>query len=148
MRITFERMVSIARPKQAVFDCLCGFAIAGDWRSEVLESSQTQAGPMQIGTELRQVALVAGRRLVTYSTVDTFVPGTTWSFTHKSGPLPISGAWSCSSLGATRTLVSYLLNVDLRGAWILCTPLIQLSGNSIIDSSLANLRTHLEHTTT
>lgn len=142
-RLTFVQTVDIARPPAKVFRYVTDFAAAHEWRSEVVESSADPAGPMALGTRLHEVAVVAGRRVVTDSVVDGFEPGSRFTFAHVAGPLPVSGEYRCDPIaGGTR--LTYTLNVELTGAWALGAPLLRLTGRRTLARSLATLRLGLE----
>src|SRR3712207_3244369 len=76
----FEEQVDIpARTVTEGFDYVSDFSRAVDWRTEGGESSIEPPAPMRIGTRLREVAFVAGRRVVPDSVVDQFSPPEAWT---------------------------------------------------------------------
>jgi len=141
--LTFRHHVVIDRGVQEVFDYVSDFNSAHEWRSEVVESTASPAGPMTVGTRLREVAMVAGRQVITESVVDAFEPGTRFTFAHLSGPLPVSGEYRCTPVAAG-TRVDYTLHVDLRGWWVLAAPLFRLTGQRTITKSFQALRKRLD----
>ena len=139
---TFRHDVVIDRGVAEVFDYVSDFNTAHEWRAEVVESTASPAGPMTVGTRLREVAVVAGRRIVTESVVDALEPGSRFTFAHLSGPLPVSGEYRCTTVAAG-TRVDYTLHVELRGWWVLAAPLFRLTGPRTINRSFKALQARL-----
>jgi hypothetical protein len=67
---------------------------AHEWRTDVVESTMQPPGGNAPGSQLRKVALVAGRQVTTDSYVDTFEPFRRFTFEHVSGPLSVSGEFA------------------------------------------------------
>jgi Polyketide cyclase / dehydrase and lipid transport len=137
-----ERVVIPARTIHEVFDYVSDFSRAAEWRVEVTGASMTPPPPMRLGTRLREVARVAGREVVTESVVDEFSPPESWSFTHRSGPLSVSGGFRVELSGGDVRL-TYRLHVQLLGAWALAAPYLRWSGRRMIQRSLARLAERL-----
>jgi pimeloyl-ACP methyl ester carboxylesterase len=142
-QLTFRHQVVTDRGVQEVFDYVSDFNSAHEWRAEVVESTASPAGPMAVGTRLREVAVVAGRRIVTDSVIDAVDPGSRWTFAHLSGPLPVSGEYRCTAVAAG-TRVDYTLQLELRGWWVLAAPLFRLTGPRTIRKSFLALKAHLD----
>ncbi|MET0965324.1 MAG: alpha/beta fold hydrolase [Nakamurella sp.] len=140
--LTFRHHMVTDRGVQEVFDYVSDFNSAHKWRTEVVESTAFPAGPMAVGTRLREIAVVAGRRVVTDSVVDAFEPGSRFTFAHLSGPLPVSGEYRCTPVAAG-TRVDYTLHLDLQGWWVIAAPLFRLTGPRTIRQSFTALRDRL-----
>ena len=136
-----------ARPAQ-VFDHVTDFAHAHEWRTEVVESTMAPAGPMRAGSRRREVAVVAGRRVVTHSVVAVLEPSHRFTFEHVSGPLPVSGEYRVeprrSSTGQSLTTLWYTLRVALPGGWRLLAPLLKVTAPRTVDKSLRALAAQIE----
>ena len=141
--IEFEHQVVIPRRSAAeVFAYVSDFNRAAEWRVEVRESTMTPPAPMRLGARLREVARVAGQRVVTESVVDSFAPPESWTFAHTRGPLPVSGGFRVEPADGDVRLI-YRLHVPLRGAWALGAPYLRWSGRRMIQRSLARLAARL-----
>lgn len=135
--------VFVRRDPVAVFAYASDFRRAHEWRTEVVESSMSPDGPMRPGSLLREVAMVAGRRIVTDSVVDSFDEHSRFSFTHRSGPMPVSGAYTVTPTDGGAVL-RYDLEVELFGAWALLTPVFRVTGPRMMAESLDEFRFRLE----
>lgn len=146
--IDVTRSVDIAANVQQVFGYVADFSRAHEWRAEVVESTMDPEGSMQAGTRLREVAVIAGRRVITDSVVDIFEPFHRFTFEHVHGPLPVSGEYRVeprpSQTGTAATKLRYTLRVQLSGGWRLLAPLFKLTTPGTIDKSLHALANRIE----
>ena len=142
--IRFDRSVVVAVPVADVFAYTADFARAHEWRAEVVESTMSTPR-MAAGTTLREVAVIAGRKVVTLSRVAAFEPGHRFTFEHVQGMLPVSGEYRVEPHPAGAKL-TYLLQVQLFNVWALAAPYLRRSGTKMIVTSLTNLRDRLEQT--
>ena len=90
--IRFDHSVVVAVPVADVFAYTADFARAHEWRAEVVESTMSTPR-MAAGTTLREVAVIARRKVVTLSRVAAFEPGHRFTFEHVQGMLPVSGEY-------------------------------------------------------
>jgi hypothetical protein len=140
--LTFVRSVTVACSVPDTFAYASDFNRAYEWRDEVEASRATPAGPMRLGTQLHEESRLAGRRVVTESVVDAYEPPHRFSFTHLSGPMPVSGEYVFESAdGGTR--LTYTLRVRLRGGWVLLAPLFRLTGGRTMQRSLTKFAENL-----
>ena len=138
-KIQFEEQVLIpARTVSEVFDYVSDFSRAAEWRTEVVESSMSPPAPIRVGTQLREVSRIVGRRVVTDSVVDELSAPTFWSFAHQSGPLPVRGDYRFEEEGKGVRL-TYRLEARLTGLWALGAPYLRWSGRRIMRRSLARI---------
>lgn len=146
--IDVTRSIDIAADLQQVFGYITDFPRAHEWRTEVVESTMDPEGPMQAGSRLREVAVIAGRRVLTDSVVDIFEPLHRFTFEHVQGPLPVSGEYRVeprpSQTGTPTTTLQYTLRVQLSGGWRLLAPLYKLTTPGAVDKSLKKLATRIE----
>jgi hypothetical protein len=142
--IRFDHSVVVAVSAADVFAYTADFARAHEWRAEVVESTMSTPR-MAAGTTLREVAVIAGLKVVTLSRVAAFEPGHRFTFEHVQGMLPVSGEYRVEPHpdGAKLT---YVLEVQLSHMWALAAPYLRRSGPKMIDTSLANLRDRLDET--
>jgi polyketide cyclase/dehydrase/lipid transport protein len=133
--LTFVRSIPVPRSVHDVFAYASDFNRAHEWRTEVDASSMRPAGPMRVGTELHEESVIAGRRVVTESVVDTYEPDHRFTFAHLSGPLPVSGEYAVAAAPSGSTL-TYTLRVRLVGAWRLLAPVFRRTGGRTMERSL------------
>lgn len=138
VQLEFVRSIGIPSSPDDLFAYVSDFSRAHEWRTEVAESHAEPPGPMRVGTRLHEVAVIAGRRVVTDTIVDTYDPAGSFTFVHVSGPMPVSGEFLVAATpnGAQLT---YTLRVRLHGLWILLAPMLRRSGCRTIDRSLTAL---------
>ena len=131
------RSITIPRPPADVFAYVSDFTRTREWRTEVVESTM-QPGPMRLGTRVREVALIAGDRVVTESVIDGYDVPRRISFAHVSGPIQASSAYVIEALpGGAR--FTYTLRVQLHNWWVLAAPVFAQTGHGTIDRSLQTL---------
>jgi uncharacterized membrane protein len=82
--------IDINRTPEEVFAYVNDYRNDPHWRS-IRSMDVDPDGPAQVGTRLREVAQVAGLRLVTHSVVATLVPGTSHTWEVTSGRLTLRG---------------------------------------------------------
>lgn len=136
--------VHIQRSPEDVFAYAADFRRAAEWREEVVESTMSPAGPMQVGSILHGVAHVAGRTVVTDSVVDAVEFGDRFSFSHLSGPLPLSGEYGVAAASDGGAELRYVLRLELRGGLALLAPLLRWTGPRMLARSLDEFRFRLE----
>jgi carbon monoxide dehydrogenase subunit G len=142
--IRFDRSIVVAAPVAGVFAYVADFTRAHEWRAEVIESTMSTPR-MAAGTVLHEVAVIAGRKVVTLSRVAAFEPGHRFTFEHVQGMLPVSGEYRVEP-HADGAELTYTLEVRLSNLWALAGPYLRRSGKKMISASLANLRRRLEQT--
>jgi Polyketide cyclase / dehydrase and lipid transport len=137
------RSVGVRRGAEDVFGYASDFARASEWRAEVVESTPTPPGPMRVGTRLREVAIISGRRMITESVIDAYDPPRRFCFAHVSGPLPVSGEYRVDPAPGGATL-TYILRVRLLGWWRLLAPVFRRTGPRTMARSLEVFAQRLE----
>ena len=135
--------VVIQRAAEDVFAYAADFRRAAEWREEVVASTMSPSGSMRSGTVLHEEAQVVGRTVVTDSVVEVYDAPHRFTFTHLSGPLPVSGEYRVTPVGDGAEL-RYDLTVELRGGWALLAPILRVSGPRIMARSLDEFRFRLE----
>lgn len=135
--------IVVQRAAEDVFAYAADFRRAAEWREEVVASTMSPSGPMRSGTVLHEEAQVAGRPVVTDSVVEVYDAPHRFTFTHLSGPLPVSGEYRVTPVGDCAEL-RYHLTVELRGGWALLAPILRVSGPRMMARSLDELRFRLE----
>lgn len=146
--VEITRVIDIEASPGAVFAYASDFRRAHEWRTEVVESTMEPSGPMRAGSRLREMAVVAGRQLVTDSVVDVFEPSRRFTFCHVAGLLPVSGEYRVEPrLAESRTdaaTLRYTLRLHLAGGWRLLAPLLTITAPATVRRSLRTLATRVE----
>lgn len=135
--------VLVRRSAPDVFDYAADFRRAPEWRTELVEAALRPDGPMRLGSTLREVAKVAGLRMVTETVIDNYDAPNRFTFRHQSGPLPVSGGYTVTPADGGAVL-RYDLTVELPGRWRLLAPVFRLTGPRTMAASLDRFRSRLE----
>ncbi|WP_322919236.1 hemerythrin domain-containing protein [Nocardioides renjunii] len=141
--VELTRSIDVAVGPDELFAYVSDFNRAHEWRTEVIESTMEPPGSMQAGSLLREVAVVAGRRLVTDTIVDIFEPPRRLTFEHRTGPLPVSGEYVVETPHASATqdeaTLHYTLRIHLTGGQRLLAPLLTMTAPRTVQTSLRTL---------
>jgi hypothetical protein len=141
-RLEFVRSIDVPRSVEVVFGYASDFNRAVEWRVEVAESSMEPAGPMQLGSRLHEVAVLARHAVLTESVVDAYEPPNRFTFAHVSGPMAVSGELLVEPIDEGARL-TYTLRVGLTGFWALLTPVFRRTGPRMMQRSLRRLAARL-----
>ena len=140
---TFNVSTTIKRPVEDVFAVLSNVENNPKWSSAALESEQTSAGPIGVGTTARFVGKFLGRRIESESEVTEFEPNRKYSWQSKSGPFPIKASTTFEQIeGGTR--VNTTAEAEPGGFFKLAEPLIVSMGKRQFQSDLDNLKDLME----
>ncbi len=139
----FDVSTTIKRPVQDVFAVISNVENNPKWSSAALESKQTSAGPIGVGTTARFVGKLLGRRIESESEVTEFEPNRKYSWQSKSGPFPIKGSVTLEQIeGGTR--VNTTVEAEPGGFFKLAEPLIVIIAKRQFQSDLDNLKDLME----
>ncbi len=72
--------VQIARSPEAVWDVVSDYATDASWRRGITEMTPDRPGRPEVGTNVREVLELAGKRYVTDTTVTEVGPGLSYRF--------------------------------------------------------------------
>jgi uncharacterized protein YndB with AHSA1/START domain len=109
-----EASVVINRPVEEVFEFVTNPKNDLLWESGALESEQTSEGPMGVGTTLRSVSLMMGRRMEMTAEVTEYEPNRKIKYKGASGPMSIEASYTFEPVeGGTR--VSFVGEGETRG---------------------------------
>ncbi len=138
-----EVSVTIKRPVEEVFDFVTDIAKNSQWRSEILEISQTSEGPMGVGATMRVVLRVMGRQQKLTMEVTEYEPNRKFFSKSTSGPFPAQGSYIFESVngGAKLTFVG---EAQLGGFFKLIEPLVVRMQQRQWKTNFANLKDLLE----
>jgi uncharacterized protein YndB with AHSA1/START domain len=91
MPFTFAIETPIDRPPAEVFAVVTDLGRLREWQPLIVEVEQLDAGPLGVGTRLREVREVRGRRLEQTVEVAAHEPGRHFGMRVLEGPLPVDG---------------------------------------------------------
>lgn len=130
-------------PVGKVFSYLADVSRGTEWQSELLEVEQTSNGPTGVGTTLREVRRLMGRRLETAFTVTVYEPDTRLGFKSTSGPIQMYASFSLNRSG-DGTTVTLAVEAELTGVFKMTEPLVVHSAKRQMDADIAKLKEILE----
>jgi uncharacterized protein YndB with AHSA1/START domain len=120
--IRFGFAIEVARPIDDVFDYVTEPATLTEWQgTETVE--RLTPGPLQLGSRLREVRLILGRRLESLSEVVAYERPRRFEIRILSGPMPVADRWAFEpTVGGTRLVFS--TEGSARGVLRAAEPLI------------------------
>lgn len=134
---------TIMRPVADVFAVLSNPENTPKWSSGSLESKQTSAGPMGVGTTTRSVSRFLGRRIESENEITEFEPNKKFASKSKSGPFPIEASMTFEPIeGGTR--VNFTIEAEPGGFFKLAEPLIVSIAKRQFQSDLDNAKDLME----
>ncbi len=80
MSITVTNSIEIDRPPAQVWAVVSDYAADTIWRKGIVEMTPDAEGPPQVGTHVREVLVLGGRRYTTETAVTDVGPGLTYGF--------------------------------------------------------------------
>ena len=86
--LTFERSIFINRPPQEVFDFMSNPANDTKWRDSAVSSEWTSEGPPGVGSTLRSVDKLLGRKMESTSEITAWDPPNRYGQKSVGGPVP------------------------------------------------------------
>ena len=140
-----ESIIHINRTPHDVFAFVSDYERDPRWRSEVVEMSYKNPGPIGIGSLALEKSKVFGRRLETLTEVTESEPDTNMVSRSISGPTPVISYRFVVPDGAG-TRFTYRLEVDISKEWFfrLLRPILMPLYQKTIESYLARLKQILE----
>jgi hypothetical protein len=144
-RLALTASVLVHRSAVDVFAYVADLRRAREWRSEVLASELRPPGPVRLGARLREVSIIAGRRVVSESEIDGYEESRRISLRHRSGPLPVRTEYTVSA-AVGGAVLRYDVDLELVGGWSLLAPVFRISWPQRMGESLDELRYRLEST--
>lgn len=120
--ITFRFAIEVARPVHDVFEYVTDPAKLREWQGTD-NVEQVTAGPVELGTRLREVRVVLGRRLESVTEVVAYEPDRRFEIRILSGPAPVEDRWAFED-AADGTRVVFSTEGSARGILRVVEPLI------------------------
>lgn len=137
--------VTIARPKQAVWDVIADYRADAHWRSGLLEMTPDPPGPPRDGTRVHEVLRTAGRTYVTDTVVSDVVEGTSYRFKGSGTSGDVRGQRRVEPNGdASVSEFTYEIELVLHGASRWMRPLVAKIMTASLRRDLQLLKGQLE----
>jgi hypothetical protein len=140
--IRSQSSVGIDRPAEVVFQFVADGTNNVKWRAGVIEISKV--GGEGVGTVYRQILQgPRGRHIAAYYRVTDFEPPSLLRFQVIAGPLRPKGTFDVRADGATRSTLTFSLEVKPKGIMKLMSPMITRQVRSEVEA-IAQLKQVLE----
>ncbi len=141
--LRLDKSVVINRPVEEVFAFVSPGENWSQWASELVETTKTSEGPLDVGTTYVHVAQMLGRRIENGYEVTEYEPNRKVSMKATSGSVPADVAMAFEPVeGGTRFALS--VEAEIAGFFKLAEPLVARSMSRQQDANLANLKDLLE----
>ena len=138
-----EASVRIDRPVEDVYAYATTVDTLPQWLGAVQEVEQLTGGPLAVGTQIREVGKMLGRRLVTLVEVTALEPGVRFAFTGVTGPFTAHNSYTFESV-AGGTKVTDAAESELSGLFRLIDPLVGRMMRRQFEANLAAVKDRLE----
>ena len=140
-----ESTIHINRTPSDVFAFVSDYERDPTWRSEVVEMSYQNPGPIGIGRLALEKSKVFGRRLETLTEVTEYEPDTKIVSRSISGPTPVI-SYRFIAPDGVGTRFTYRLEVDISKEWFfrLLRPVLMPLYQKTIESYLRRVKEILE----
>ena len=138
-----EVSLIVNRQAHDVFAYLTDIDKETEWQTELIEAKQTSAGPISVGTTVREVRRFMGRRMEVVFQITEFEPNEKMAFQSTSGPFPMHGQYTLQPVdGGTK--VTFFIEGELSGVFKMAEPIVAHTAKRQMDADLARLKTILE----
>ena len=138
-----EANIVINRPANEVFAYMTDVEKETEWQAELLEAKQTSAGPLSVGTTVREVRNFMNRRMEVVFEITEFEPDSKMSFKSISDPFPMRGRYSLEPVEGG-TSVTFFIEGELTGVFKMAELIVAQTAKRQINADLSRLKTHLE----
>ena len=141
--IKIELSVVVNRPIEEVFAFTTNPENASLFQPDVLESRQTSAGPIGVGTTWQEVRHMLGRRIESTNQVTEYEQNKKLFFKTTSGPIPVEGGYTFEPVeGGTK--VSIVGQGETNVFFKFADPLVASIAKRQLEASSAILKDLLE----
>ena len=138
-----EQSVVINRPVEEVFAVVADFEKLPQWDAAVVEAAKTSEGPMGVGTTLREVFHLLGRRIESTGEVIGYESDRRIKIKTTSGPLPAEVTETFEPV-ENGTNITFTAELELGGLLKLAEPIIARLFGMQVKGSTASLKQFLE----
>jgi polyketide cyclase/dehydrase/lipid transport protein len=139
--------VEIARPPATVWNVVTDYATDTVWRKGITEMTPDRDGPPRVGTNVREVLQLGGRKYVTDTSVTEVGPGMSYSFAGLGTSGVVRGRRSVVTAGTPdATVFSYDVEIEPNTIPRLARPILRWWLQHSLRRDVSRLRTMLEQT--
>ena len=138
-----QAVTVINRPAAVVFAFLLDWRRGTEWQQKLLKVEQTSDGPVGVGTTVKEVRSLLGRRIETAFEVTEFELDRKISFESIGGPFPMWARYNLAPL-PEGTEVAITVEAELTGIYKMTEPLVIHSAKIQLESDFALLKQLLE----
>lgn len=140
---TFSKSFYIERPQQEVFDFMADPANDTKWRDSAVSSEWASEGPVGVGSQLRTVDKLLGRKIESTSEVTSWDPPHTYGQKTVGGPAPFEFTVTLEPKGSG-TQLTMAGQAELGGFFKMAEGLVGKQLEKQLDTDLAGLKRVLE----
>jgi uncharacterized membrane protein len=144
MAIQQEHTVVIDRPIEEVFAFVADPNNDSLWQAWTLETEQTSEGPVDVGTTLRSIAKMLGRRIEVAMEVTENDPPHRQCVRITAGPIPASGCYLLEPADGGSTRFTQTFEGEVGGFFRLAEPLVGRVISRQTEADMATLKDLLE----
>ncbi|MFC1932297.1 SRPBCC family protein [Chloroflexota bacterium] len=138
-----EVSVIIKRPVEEVFSFVNDPTNETLWSSGLVESSQISDGPIGVGTKMREVNRILGKRIENTYEITEYEPNRRYSCKSISGPFPWQGSFTFESVeGGTKVTMSS--GFEVGSFFKLAEPLVIRMAKRQFQADFNNLKDLME----
>lgn len=138
-----EASIQIDRAVEDVYAYATTVDTLPQWLGRVQEIEQLTDGPLGVGSRIRAVGKMLGRRLITLVEVTALEPGARFAFTGVTGPFTAHNNYTFESV-AGGTKVTDSAESEMSGPVRLIDPLVGRMMHRQFEANLAALKDRLE----
>jgi uncharacterized protein YndB with AHSA1/START domain len=138
-----ETSIQIDRAPEDVYAYATDVDNMTQWLGAVVEAERLTEGPLGVGTRIRAVGKMLGRRMDSLAEVTALEPDARFAFKVASGPLTSHNSYAFESV-AGGTKVTDTVEIELGGILGLADPLMGRMMRRRFDANLAVLKARLE----
>jgi uncharacterized membrane protein len=138
-----QRSITIDRPVDEVFDFTHDLSNNALWQTTLVELEPLFEGPLQVGSQWREVRKFIGKRIETVLELTEYHPNARSAVRMVSGPVPLNGTYEYEAVnGGTRFTVTGEL--DAHGFFKLAEPVFARITGRELEANLGHLEDLLE----
>ena len=138
-----EASIRIDRPVEDVYAYATSVDNMTQWLTAVVEAEQLTDGPLAVGTRIRAVGKMLGRRMDSVAEVTALEPNARFAFRVASGPFTSHNSYAFERV-ADGTTVTDTVEIELGGVLGLADPLLGPMLRRQFEANLAALKDRVE----
>ena len=138
-----QATIVINQPASVVFAYLIDWDKGTQWQQQLVEVAQTSGGPVGLGTTIKEVRSLMGRRIETTFKITGFELDEKVTFESIQAPFPMQAHYNLEPVtGGTQ--VAFTVEAELTGIYKMAEPMVAHSPKIQLESDFALLKQILE----